>query len=96
MVQLYVLSILAGLLVAYAVPLFVDGILGHSHRSPIRRASALVSVVSGWILVAVAAVLLHFAHPWGHEYRASGLFALGALVMAVYLASWSASHAAER
>ncbi|HET9174623.1 MAG TPA: hypothetical protein VFN56_05105 [Candidatus Saccharimonadales bacterium] len=90
--KLYILSLLAGMVAAYAVPLFVNGISGREQRSPFGMHTALVSVVSGWVLMVVSVLLLHFAHPWAHAYRTAVLFAVGVLVVAAYLANWSMSR----
>lgn len=96
MVKLYVLSFLAGLVAAYGVPLFINGIIGRDYQNMLGKMSAVTAVVAGWVSFAVAAILLHFSHPWTHLYRASVLFAVGALLMAVYLASRSKSAAGTK
>lgn len=97
MFTLYLYSFLAGLLAANGVPNFVKGITGAQHQTPFGQpSSAIVNVAWGWANFVVAAVLLHFAHPWAHLYRASGLFAIGALLMGLFLAYvWSAHPAAN-
>lgn len=92
MIQLYVCSFIAGLFAANGVPHFIKGITGRQHQTPFGKpSSAVVNVLWGWVNFAIAAALLHFSHPWPHLYRASGLFAIGLLLMALMLAyTWSA------
>lgn len=93
MAALYIYSFLAGLVVANGVPHFIKGITGQQHQTPFGRpSSAVVNVIWGWFNFAVAAILLHFAHPWPHLYRASGLFAIAALLMAILLAQTWTTH----
>lgn len=83
--QLYVFSILGGLLAANGVPHFIKGGLGKTHQTPFsKRSSPIVNVVWGWVNFALAAVSLHFAHVWAHEYRAFVLFAVGALAITLF------------
>jgi hypothetical protein len=91
MVQLYLCSFIAGLFASNGLPHFVKGITGNQHQTPFGKpSSAVVNVLWGWANFAIAAVLLHFSHPWAHLYRASTLFAVAALVMALMLAhTWS-------
>lgn len=91
MVTLYILSFVAGMFAANGVPHFVKGMTAQAFQTPFGRPSApWVNVVWGWFNFALAVVLLHFAHPWAHAYRAAIFFALGALVLAVTLSSvWS-------
>lgn len=91
MAGLYIYSFLAGLFAANGVPHFIKGITGREHQTPFGRpSSAIVNVVWGWVNLAVAVILLHFAHPRAHEYRAATLFAFGVLIMALLLAyTWS-------
>ena len=95
MFVLYLYSFLAGLLAANGVPHFVKGVSGERHVTPFGRSSSAVTNVGwGWANFVVAALLLHFAHPWAHLYRASGLFGLGVLLMALFLAYvWSTQQA---
>jgi hypothetical protein len=89
--QLYVFGILAGLLAANGIPHFIKGGMGQRHQTPFGKdSSAIVNVLWGWANLAVAAVSLHLAHIWVHEYRAFVLFAVGALIMTVFNAmAWS-------
>ena len=89
--ELYVFGILAGLLVANGIPHFIKGGMGQRHQTPFRKSSsAIVNVIWGWINFALAALSLHFAHVWAHEYRGFVLFAVGALVMTLFNAAvWS-------
>ena len=91
MLTLYLYSLLAGMLLANGTPHFVKGITGEQHQTPFGRpSSAVVNVAWGWANFIVAALLLHFANLWPHLYRASALFALGVLLMALFLAwAWS-------
>jgi hypothetical protein len=97
MAALYIYSFLAGLFAANGVPHFVKGITGQSFQTPFgRQSSALVNVTWGWSNFVVAGVLLHFAHPRAHEYRAASLFMLAFLIMALLLAHGWMSQAAAR
>ncbi|MGH7142243.1 MAG: hypothetical protein ACREF5_02085 [Candidatus Saccharimonadales bacterium] len=91
MAELYIYSFIAGLFAANGVPHFVKGITGSQHQTPFGRPSAAwVNVLWGWVNFAIAAGLLHYAHPWDHEYRAAGLFAIAFLLMALVLAyAWT-------
>ncbi len=93
---LYIYAFLAGLFAADGIPHFVRGITGHSHQTPFGNpSSAIVNVIWGWVNFVVAGILLHFAHPRVHEYRAAGMFALGVLIMSLLLAfAWS-SHSEQ-
>ncbi|HEY1835843.1 MAG TPA: hypothetical protein VGG13_03410 [Candidatus Saccharimonadales bacterium] len=72
------------------MPHFIKGITGERHQTPFGRlSSAIVNVIWGWFNLAVAVVLLHFAHPWAHLYRAS---VIAALLMAILLAYGWAAH----
>ena len=80
--HLYVFSFLAGLLAANGTPHFIKGGMGQKNRTPFGKpSSAIVNVCWGWVNLMVAAVCLHFAHVYAHEYRAFALFAVAALVM---------------
>lgn len=98
MVKLYILSFLAGLVAAYGVPHFVKGVTGEKFPTPFgRQSSAIVNAAWGWFSLAAAILLLHFSHPWKHLYRASTLFAIAALLMAVLLAQvWSTQAARSK
>ena len=91
MAALYIYSFLAGLFAANDIPHFVKGIAGAQHQTPFGRpSSAMVNVVWGWANFVVAGVLLHFAHPRAHEFRAATLFMIAVLIMALMLAhAWS-------
>lgn len=84
--QLYIYSLLAGLIGANGVPHFVAGILGQKHRTPFGQSSAVVNVVWGWANFLAACLLLWFAHTHAHRLRALALVAVGALVTGVILA----------
>lgn len=84
MIAFYILTFIAGMAAANGVPHFVKGITAQEFQTPFGRPSApWVNVVWGWFNFALATVLLHFAHPWGHVYRAVTLFAVGALFLGV-------------
>ncbi len=89
--QLYVFSIIAGLFAANGIPHFVKGGTGQRHQTPFgENSSAIVNVVWGWFNFAAAAIFLHYAHIWTHEYRAFVLFGAGLLVMTLLNAAvWS-------
>jgi len=88
--QLYVYSVLAGLIGANGVPHFIKGITGNKYPSPFGKSStAVTNVIWGWLNFAVAGVLIYYAHPHvrHHLLRSFGLFALGALFTGVVLAA---------
>jgi hypothetical protein len=89
--QLYLFGFLAGMFAANGIPHFVKGGMGQKHQTPFGKgSSALINVCWGWINFVIAAILLHFAHIWAHEYRAVVLFAIGTFVMTLFNAyAWS-------
>jgi hypothetical protein len=89
--QLYIFSFIAGLFAANGVPHFIKGGMGQKHQTPFgKSSSAIVNVCWGWFNFIVAAIFLHFAHVWAHEYRAVVLFAVGVLIMSLFNAMvWS-------
>ena len=97
MAALYIYSFLAGLFAANGVPHFVKGITGNRFQTPFgRQSSALVNVAWGWASFVLAGILLHFAHPRAHEFRAASLFMLAFLIMALLLAhGWMSQSAAH-
>ena len=69
---------------ANGVPHFIKGATAQKFQTPFgRSSSAATNVIWGWLNFVLAALLMHFAHPWAHLYRASGIFAIGVLVLAV-------------
>ena len=91
--MLYLFSFIAGLLATNGIPHFVMGITGQKHQTPFGKpSSAIVNVIWGWLNFAAAGVVLHFAHPRTHLYRASLCFAVAALIMAIILASIGTTH----
>jgi hypothetical protein len=91
--QLYVFSFLGGMFAANGVPHFVKGVMGQKHQSPFGRpSSAVVNVCWGWTNLVVAAICLHFGHVRAHEYRAFVIFAVGALLMGLLLATTWSKH----
>jgi hypothetical protein len=93
--QLYVYSLLAGLIGANGVPHFIKGITGQKHQTPFGKgSSAAVNVVWGWVNFVVAGLLIYEAHPRAnhHELRAFGMLALGALITGVMLAIVWSNH----
>ncbi|HEY6834242.1 MAG TPA: hypothetical protein VI251_17345 [Pseudolabrys sp.] len=90
----YVAVFFAGAFAANGVPHFVQGICGNRFQTPfasppgVGESSAIVNVVWGWVNFVVAGVLLHYFAPT--VIRTPILFglvgALGALLMALYLA----------
>jgi hypothetical protein len=89
--QLYIFSLLAGLLAANGVPHLIKGGLGQKHQTPFGKpSSAVVNVCWGWINLVVAVIFLHFGHVRAHEYRAFAVFSVGALLMSLFNAYvWS-------
>lgn len=89
--QLYVYSLLAGILGANGLPSFIKGISGEKHQTPFGRpSSALVNVIWGWVNFVVAGLLLYFGDIHQHLLRAFSLVAVGALVCSLLLATaWS-------
>ena len=84
MIQLYVFSFVSGMAAANGVPHFVKGATAQKFQTPFgRSSSAVVNVAWGWFNFVLAAILMHFAHPWSHLYRAAGMFAIGVLVLAI-------------
>jgi hypothetical protein len=89
--QLYTFSFLAGLFAANGTPHFIKGVMGQKHQTPFGKpSSAVVNVCWGWVNLVVAAIFLYFGNARVHEYRAFALFAVGALLMSLFLATvWS-------
>src|ERR1700721_613670 len=98
--QLYIYSLLAGLIGANGVPHFVKGITGQKHQTPFGKSStAVVNVVWAWVNFAVAGLLLYNAHPHArhHVLRSFGMLVLGALITSVMLAIvWSKSTSSSK
>ena len=91
--QLYVYSFFAGMFGANGVPHFVKGITGQKHPTPFGRpSSAVVNVIWGWANFVVAALLIYFGHVHPHLLRSFALVSLGALVIALLLASTWSKH----
>ena len=89
--QLYVYSLLAGILGANGLPHFIMGITGKKHQTPFGRpSSAVINVLWGWVNFVVAALLVFYAHVHPHLLRAFACIAVGALLIALLLAyTWS-------
>ncbi len=89
--QVYVYSLLAGILGANGLPSFVKGISGEKHQTPFGRpSSAAVNVIWGWLNFVVAALLLYWGHVHQHLLRAFACVAIGALLIGLLLAyTWS-------
>lgn len=83
--MLYVFSFIAGLFAANGLPHFISGITGKKFQTPFGNTSPVVNVIWGWINLVVALVLVHYAHPWAHIYRATACFFAAVLVMAIIL-----------
>lgn len=87
MVTLYIYSFIAGIFATFGVPHFVRGVTGERYNGIFSKSiSAIENIVWGWVSFVIAAILLHFSHPWGHLYRAAGLFGIAVLITAVVLA----------
>jgi sterol desaturase/sphingolipid hydroxylase (fatty acid hydroxylase superfamily) len=86
--QLYVYSFLAGIVVTLGIPSFIKGLTGDKYKSPLGSTPTL-NVVWGWVCFVVAGFLAYDAHPRArhHELRSFGLFALGILLVALFLAA---------
>ena len=97
MIKLYILSFLAGLVATYGMPHFIKGITGEKFPIPFAGVrSATANAIWGWVSFVIAVLLLHFSHPWHHIYRAGGLFAIAALLMAMVLAQVRTTHVTKR
>lgn len=87
MTQLYLYSFIAGLFGANGLPHFIAGILGKKHYTPFGdTSSAIINVLWGWINFVIAAMLIYYANVHAHILRAFALTAIGALVMACFIA----------
>jgi hypothetical protein len=95
--QLYVYSLLAGLIGAYGVPFFIKGILGHEYRTPFGNpSSAIVNVAWGWVCFVVALAFLWFADVHPHLLRAGALVAIGALISALLVAQVASQNKSHK
>jgi len=90
----YLLHFLAGALLANGVPHFVQGICGNKFQTPfasprgIGESSAIVNVLWGFLNLIVGGALLRiFFPPLPPPLGISAATALGALVMALWLAN---------
>lgn len=93
MANLYIYSLLAGLLLANGVPHFVAGISGKKHMTPFGRpSSATVNVIWGWLNLVIGMLLLHLAHPRAHELRSFAFVAVGALITGIFSATLWSKH----
>ena len=86
MPQTVILSLLAGILAANGTPHFVKGITREPFPSLFGPAP-LVNLVAGWVLYAVAAVLLELAHPAAHVFWATASAGMGVLAMGAFHAT---------
>jgi hypothetical protein len=88
MTTLYIYSFLAGIFATLGVPHFVRGVTGERYNGIFSKSiSSVENIIWGWVSFVIAAFLLHFSHPWAHLYRASGLFGVAVLMMAIVLAN---------
>jgi hypothetical protein len=90
----YVAHFFAGAFLANGIPHFVQGICGNKFQTPfasprgVGESSAIVNVLWGWFNVMVGLGLLrYFLPPLPPPVGISAATALGALVMALWLAS---------
>jgi hypothetical protein len=90
----FVLEFFAGAFLANGVPHFVQGISGNPFQSPfgkppgVGESSPLSNVLWGFANLVAGALLLHFFRPHRPDGWAGwGLVGLGALVMAIQLAT---------
>jgi hypothetical protein len=87
----FVLSLLAGLILANGVPHFVKGITGEMHATPFGRpSSAATNVFWGWLNFVVGFILLNISRwQWYPKTAFLGL-ALGSLIIGLMMAAvWS-------
>jgi hypothetical protein len=89
----YLIQFVAGLFLANGVPHFVQGISGHAFQSPfasppgVGESSPVVNVLWGFLNLVIGFALLFAFAPKGADVIVEWAFvALGALIMAVFLA----------
>lgn len=88
MVSVLILSFISGLLAATGAPHFVKGVSGEKHMTPFgKNGSAVENVVWGWLSMAIAAIVWHFAPMKSHPRAAFIGAAVGALFMGLILAT---------
>ncbi|MDX6280641.1 MAG: hypothetical protein QOH03_1712 [Kribbellaceae bacterium] len=83
MVQVIVLTFLAGVVAANGVPHFVRGITGQEYPN-VTGNSAVRNVVGGWVALVVAALLVGWSGAARHQWAALVAGALGVLGMALF------------
>jgi hypothetical protein len=83
MLQMIVLSFLAGLVGANGIPHFVRGITAQEYPN-VTGNSAVRNVVGGWGALVISALLAFWSHGDRHAPAAFAAAALGVLAMAVF------------
>jgi len=91
MVSVLIIGFLSGALAANGLPHFVRGTLGKTHQTALGNPlSAVQNVVWGWLSMAIAVIIWHFAPMASHPRAAFLGAAIGVLVAGLALAStWS-------
>ena len=91
MVSVLIVGFLSGVLVANGLPHFIRGTLGKKHQTAFGAPlSAVQNVVWGWLSMAVAAIIWHFAPMATHPRAAFIAVAVGVLLAGLGLATtWS-------
>lgn len=93
MIGVLILNFVAGALAANGVPHFVKGITGQKHATPFGKpGTATENVVWGWLNLAAAAIVWHFAPMRVHPRAAFIAVAAGVLLVAVWRADTWARH----
>ena len=86
--QLYVCSLVAGILATNGLPHFIKGLFGEKHQTPFGHSSSpVVNIVWGWVNIVVAGAVFHYAHPRNHELKAAIMFMIGVLLIGIVIAS---------
>ena len=95
MLSVLIVGFVAGALAANGVPNFVKGVTGEKHPTPFGKpSSASQNVLWGWLNLAVAAIVWHFAPMRVHPRAAFVGVALGVLIGGLSLANtWTKSRA---
>lgn len=93
MISALVVGFIVGALAANGVPHFVKGITGQRHATPFGKpGSATENVVWGWLNLAAAVIVWHFAPMHVHPRAAFVGVASGALFVGLLLADTWTKH----
>lgn len=88
MISVIILSFISAGLATIGAPHFIGGVGGQKHTTPFGRdGSAIENVVWGWLSLAVAVILWHFAPMATHPRAAFVGAAVGALVVGLGMAA---------